>query len=217
MAGYEILTLEEVADYLRVSERTVYDWANKGEIPCGKLGTTWRFKRSDVEAWVDNKLSQPKKPVRSEAVILSEVLTPERVLLLDCSGKAETLNAIVDCLAAAPQVKNVEELRREVFDREELMSTGIVFGIGVPHVRLASVRDLVVAVGVNRREIVDYTSLDEGPVQIVFMVAARNNQHTQYLKALAAISTLTKDATMRDALLAAKDRDEVFELLTEND
>ena len=46
---HEILTIEEVAQYLRVSERTVYDWANKGDIPCGKLGTTWRFKRTEVE------------------------------------------------------------------------------------------------------------------------------------------------------------------------
>ena len=42
----DILTIEEVAKYLRVSERTVYDWAQKGEIPSGKIGTVWRFKTS---------------------------------------------------------------------------------------------------------------------------------------------------------------------------
>ena len=42
--GDEILTIEEVAKYLRVSDRTVYDWAQKGEIPAGKIGTVWRFK-----------------------------------------------------------------------------------------------------------------------------------------------------------------------------
>ena len=89
MAEHELLTLEEVADYLRVSERTVYDWANKGEIPCGKLGTAWRFKRSDVEKWVDSKLSRPNKAVRMDAVTLRDVLAPDRTLLLDCRAKDE--------------------------------------------------------------------------------------------------------------------------------
>ena len=46
----DILTIEEVANYLRVSERTVYDWAQKGEIPSGKIGTVWRFKKSEIES-----------------------------------------------------------------------------------------------------------------------------------------------------------------------
>ena len=53
---HEIMTIEEVAEYLRVSERTVYDWAQKGQLPGGKLGTTWRFKRTDIEHWVSSRL-----------------------------------------------------------------------------------------------------------------------------------------------------------------
>ena len=53
----DILTIEEVAKYLRVSERTVYDWAQKGEIPSGKIGTVWRFKKSEIEKWVNDRLS----------------------------------------------------------------------------------------------------------------------------------------------------------------
>jgi PTS system nitrogen regulatory IIA component len=214
MTDHEIWTLEEVAKYLRVSERTVYDWANKGEIPCGKLGTTWRFKRAEVERWVDRKLTQPEKPVRTDAVVLRDVLTPDRVLRLSCGQKEEALNALVDRLGTAPEVTDVAALRREVFAREALMSTGIGFGIGVPHVRIASVSDLVLAVGVNDRVIEDYASLDERPVQIICMVAARDDQHTQYLKTLAAISTLMKDGAMRDALLAAQDAGRIHALLT---
>ena len=60
---HEIMTIEEVSAYLRVSERTVYDWAQKGDLPGGKLGTTWRFKREDVENWVDSRIS--KKPAQA--------------------------------------------------------------------------------------------------------------------------------------------------------
>ena len=79
---------------------------------------------------------------------------------------------------------------------------------------VASVADLVVAVGINRRELADYVSLDESPVQIIFMVAARDDQHAPYLKTLAAISTLMKSPGFRDALLAAPDAPSAFELLT---
>ena len=59
---HEIMTIEEVAAYLRVSERTVYDWAQKGDLPGGKLGTTWRFKREDVEHWVNSRISKKAGP-----------------------------------------------------------------------------------------------------------------------------------------------------------
>lgn len=215
MKEHEILTLEEVAAYLRVSERTVYDWANKGDIPCGKLGTTWRFKRSDVETWVDRKLGGATKAIRTESIALRDVLTADRVLLLDADGKAEALNALVDTLGTAPEVKDVAELRREVFEREALMSTGIGFGIGVPHVRLASVKDLVLAVGVNRHDLSDYASLDGQPVRIICMVAARENQHAHYLKTLAAISSLMKIASVRERLLETADVAEVYRVLTQ--
>jgi len=50
-AKHEIMTLPEVAAYLEVSERTIYDWAQKGKIPAAKLGNAWRFKRSVIDRW----------------------------------------------------------------------------------------------------------------------------------------------------------------------
>lgn len=212
---HQIMTLEEVAAYLRVSERTVYDWANKGAIPCGKIGTTWRFKRSEIERWVDQKLSPPQHRPSPASVALADVLDPARVLLLDCVSKEAVLQQLLAVLATTPQVKNPDELSREVFERERLMSTGIGRGIGVPHVRLASVSDLVMAVAVNARDLEDYISMDERPVRIVCMVAARHDQHAQYLRTLSAISTVLKPEGTRAAVLGATSAAEVFGLLTE--
>jgi len=215
MPDHEILTLEEVATYLRVSERTVYDWANKGEIPCGKIGTNWRFKRTEIERWVDQRLGAGRAAIRPDAVPLAKVLTGDRVQMLDCESKEEALNALIDSLATAPEVKNRDELAREVFERESLMSTGIGFGVGVPHVRIHSVSELVMAVGINRKPIDDYASLDDQPVRIICMVAARADQHAQYLKILSAISGLLRQEAVRDALLAAKDSTEAYSILTQ--
>jgi excisionase family DNA binding protein len=49
------MTLKEVAEYLHLNERTVYKWAQEGTIPGSKLGSTWRFRRSEVDLWVEQR------------------------------------------------------------------------------------------------------------------------------------------------------------------
>lgn len=51
-AGLDILTLEEVANYLRVTKRTLYRLAQEGALPAFKLGGTWRFRRDELNQWI---------------------------------------------------------------------------------------------------------------------------------------------------------------------
>ena len=53
---HEILTLEEVAHYLRLKPQTIYKWAQEGRIPAAKLGKEWRFRRSVIDRWLDHQL-----------------------------------------------------------------------------------------------------------------------------------------------------------------
>ena len=50
--GAEILTLKEVAGYLKVTERTIYKLAGAKKIPAFKVGGTWRFSRADIDDWI---------------------------------------------------------------------------------------------------------------------------------------------------------------------
>lgn len=61
----EILTLDEVAAYLRAGKRTVYRLAQNGEIPAFKVGGTWRFRRSELDRWTDANSNQ-RSPGRKE-------------------------------------------------------------------------------------------------------------------------------------------------------
>ncbi|HET91341.1 MAG TPA: DNA-binding protein [Chloroflexi bacterium] len=47
----EIMTTQEVAEYLRLAEATIYKLAQSGELPAVKVGRTWRFKRELIDAW----------------------------------------------------------------------------------------------------------------------------------------------------------------------
>lgn len=57
----EILTLEEVAAYLKAGKRTVYRLAQQGDIPAFKLGGTWRFRRDELDRWIAASIEDKTK------------------------------------------------------------------------------------------------------------------------------------------------------------
>lgn len=213
----DILTIEEVAKYLRVSERTVYDWAQKGEIPAGKIGTVWRFKKSEIERWVNERLSSNKPISTLHPVRMRNVLSPDRVVFLDYPKKRDALIALAESLSLAPQIKNKQELVSEILRREDLMSTAIGRNIAIPHVRLSSVTDLVVAVGISKCDIQDFNAFDDAPVKILFMIAAAYNQHAYYLQTLSYFSAKLKSNELREGILATTDPASAYELLVSQD
>lgn len=213
----DILTIEEVAKYLRVSERTVYDWAQKGEIPAGKIGTVWRFKKKEIEKWVDDRLSNSSKTLtENTSVRVQNILSPDRIVFIEHSSRRDALVELSEVLGTAPQIKNLNELTVEILKREELMSTAIGRGIAIPHVRLSSVTDLVMAVGICRHDILDFQSIDDLPVRLLFMVAAAYNQHAYYLQTLSFFSSKLKNAELREGLINARSSQDAYNLLAES-
>lgn len=207
----DILTIEEVAKYLRVSDRTVYDWAQKGEIPAGKIGTVWRFKKSEVENWVNARLSSDSN--KQPEVQIKNILSPDRIIFISQTTKHDALVELSEILATAPQIKNKSELTQEILKREELMSTSIGCGIAIPHVRLSSVTDLVMAVGICKKPIEDFQTFDNQNVNLLFMIAAAYNQHSYYLKTISNFSAKLKNKNLRESMLSSNSAQEVYNLL----
>ena len=210
----EIMTLEEVARYLRVSDRTVYDWAQRGEIPCGKIGTVWRFLRPEIEKWARERITASRSEIDLSPLQLASVLTPGRAFIIDSATKQEILEQLIERLASGSEVKSRAELVNGIFQREKLMSTGIGFGIAIPHVRLRSVRTLALAAALVRNGVPDYESLDQIPVRLIFMIIARDDQHAQHLRLLSQLSAGLKDENHRAMLLDCADDAAFFAALT---
>lgn len=61
MQTEEVLKLKEVAELLKVGEKTVYSMAQAGELPAFKVRGQWRFKRIDLDAWIEQQKKTPKK------------------------------------------------------------------------------------------------------------------------------------------------------------
>jgi len=54
----DIMTMKEVAEYLKINEKTAYRLASEGKLPGFKVGGSWRFKRSEVVAWIETQTEQ---------------------------------------------------------------------------------------------------------------------------------------------------------------
>lgn len=212
----EIMTLEEVAKYLKVSERTVINWVNRGELPGGKIGTTWRFKREDIEKWVNRKLGSGFA-TSSEYISIARILSPDRVLILKNINKEKALDAIIEKVSKIEGMPDKEKLKEAVTRREQIMSTGIGFGIAVPHIRIEGVDDVVMAMGVNKEGINDYESLDGKPVHIVVLLVAGVGQHVQYLKALSRVSKILRDQNLRNEIINKDNPLEIYNLLVKKE
>ena len=59
----EIMTVEEVAEYLRLKPQTIYTWAQEKKIPAVKLGREWRFKKSIIDEWFEQHIDEKFKDI----------------------------------------------------------------------------------------------------------------------------------------------------------
>jgi len=140
-----------------------------------------------------------------------KLLSPERVRILQTKNKTEALTEMCRMLESAESIKDKSELERAVFERERIMSTSIGLGIAIPHVRLKSIDEMTMAVGVIRDGI-DYEAFDDLPVNIIIMIAAPEGSHREYLSVLARLALLLKNASIRNSILNAGGADEIYEL-----
>lgn len=62
----EMLTIEEVATYLKLKPQTIYKWAQTGRITGAKFGKEWRFRRSTIEEWIDDQIRSQSKDASGE-------------------------------------------------------------------------------------------------------------------------------------------------------
>ncbi|MBI9109206.1 MAG: PTS sugar transporter subunit IIA [Spirochaetales bacterium] len=144
---------------------------------------------------------------------LVNIIDRECCSVLQEKTKTEVIIELTDRLVGRDNL-DIESLKKELFYREQLMSTGIGLGLAVPHVRFKGVKSPVVIAGVQPEGIADYESLDGEPVKIVIMIIVGEAQHKEHIRLLSMIVGRLKNAELRTALVNAESGDEIYSLLT---
>lgn len=122
---------------------------------------------------------------------------------------------MVDILYNNGKLNDREEYKQEILKREAQSSTGMEEGIAIPHGKTKAVKIPTVAIGISKKG-VDYESLDGEPSHLFFMIAAPENSNDSHIELLSKITTLLLEDDIREALLNAKSKEEVLDILIKN-
>jgi len=148
---------------------------------------------------------------------ITDILSSDMVVAdLKGTTKPDILNELAKALAAKYKEIKLTDLTAVLAERERLGSTAIGDGIAIPHGKLRGVTKIIGAFGRHAAG-VDFDSLDGEPSQIFFVLVAPEDSASLHLKALARVSRLLKESSFRSRLLAAKNGDELYSLIKEED
>jgi len=111
---------------------------------------------------------------------------------------------------------NREDCVRVLLEREQLGSTGIGEGIGIPHGKMRALKRLYLGFGLSKKG-VDLDSVDGRPTHIFFLLITPENSTGLHLKLLARISRILKNQSFKDKLLKAASREEIIDIIKEDD
>jgi mannitol/fructose-specific phosphotransferase system IIA component (Ntr-type) len=145
-------------------------------------------------------------------VLLSDLLTPARIRVpLEGRSKQAVLNELVH-LVADNGGGQFEDILRAVATREAMLSTGMGYGVAIPHGKSPTLPDLRLAAGTTA-EPVSFDSLDGQPVRLFFLLAGPESASGAHVKALSRISRLVRREPFRQRLLQARDPAEFYRSL----
>jgi nitrogen PTS system EIIA component len=105
-----------------------------------------------------------------------------------------------------------EEVLGAVEEREAVLSTGIGFGVAIPHARSSAVSQLTLVCGVSP-EPVPFDSIDGEPVRLFFLIVGPESSAGQHVKILSRIARLVRHENLRDRLCDARTPDEFYNAL----
>lgn len=131
-------------------------------------------------------------------------------------NKKEALDQVVDLMAKSGKINDIEAYRQKVYAREEESTTGIGEGIAIPHGKCDAVTKPGLAAMVVK-DGVDFESLDDEPVHLIFLIAAPNTEDNIHLDVLSKLSVLLMDEQFTADLLNAKSVDEFLEIVDKAD
>jgi mannitol/fructose-specific phosphotransferase system IIA component (Ntr-type) len=142
---------------------------------------------------------------------LATLLTTEQIIPeMKATERWPAIVELVDLLVTQSKIKapDRDTILASLKQREETMSTGIGFGIAIPHCSSDRLEEVVAAFGRSTSGI-EFDALDNAPVKFVVLFIVPKNQFQTHLRTLASIAKFLNDRSVRDSLGQARSADEI--------
>lgn len=148
---------------------------------------------------------------------LVDILSDDHVLIpLKSHEKQEIIEEMVDHLHEKKKIGNRDKILRAILDRERVMSTGVGDHVAIPHGKAEGVNDIVASLGITDAD-VDFHSIDNKPVRLIFLLVGPPDKTGPHLKALSRISRLMHREEFRSRLLHSTTAKEVMKIIQEEE
>ena len=219
-----MIDVKEVAKLLSVSEKTVYRWISKKEIPVYKIGDTYRFNRVELMEWttankinVSHKIFEENEDSSNTTTKLSDSLEQGGIYYhVNGNDKKTVLKSIVS-LMNLPDDIDREFLLEALIARENLGTTAIGNGIAIPHVRdniIFHIEKPIISLCFLEKPI-DFESLDNKPVDAIFTIISTSVR--THLSILSRLTYALNTPYIRDIIKSSSNRQEIINIIAEFD
>lgn len=149
----------------------------------------------------------------TNTIQISHYLDDDCIHFLDATTRDDALLKLSNILYGAGKVENIEEFNQAIIEREKIVSTGIGMGIAIPHAKMKNLSDFFICVGISQNNGIDWSSLDNLPVHMIFMIGGPANQQSEYLAILSALTKLIRSKEFRFQLLRCNSNKEIIHLI----
>ena len=137
----DILTIRQLAEYLMVSEKTVYRMLDRNELPAVRVGSQWRFRKQDIDGWLTEEVRRVEyegqrgalDPLEASEIAITPLLAPENVWLAVTPSSRDELLAFLTREASIDTHVDRDQLFRSIRERETVCSTAVLPGAAFPH------------------------------------------------------------------------------------
>lgn len=213
------LKLKELAELLQVSTKTIYRWINDDKIPYYRINHQYRFRTDEINQWAasnQDKISVfPDTSNETPVTVLNSLMNGGIHYNIKGPTKEELLkNAVNEIIL--PDYLDSDEILSRLLKREELASTGVGNGIAFPHPREPVIKDIedesLVLFFLSKP--IDYKSLDNIPVKILFLILSSNQK--RHLRLLAQLSHYCKQEDFIKLLNGIPPKQEIVNYLVAN-
>lgn len=141
-----------------------------------------------------------------------ENIEPDFIKFLSSKNKFSAIEELASVFNSTDSCDNLPLLIQALKEREEIMSTGIGFGIAIPHAKIHTVKKIAYAIGISK-EGINFDSMDGELVRLIILVIAGESQHRDYLKLLSHIMSILKKDDIKEKIISASSSDEIIAIL----
>ncbi|MDN3504317.1 MAG: PTS sugar transporter subunit IIA [Rhabdochlamydiaceae bacterium] len=127
---------------------------------------------------------------------------PDLITFIDePQSRDQVLQTLTDLLQKRKKIDNPDQFLQAIKDRESIVSTGIGLGIAIPHAKIDHYKDFFIAVAIISKKGVDWDSIDQAPVRVVFLIGGPSERQNDYLQILSTITQRIRDDEVREKLV----------------